>query len=140
MDIKSLFDPEQAGKFPDPFLAPSRQFIPTSLDSALDFSLLLYHQNENYRRASIRVVSHFITDLDITGTHSGSKMSKENKDDYYDLLLDQLGLFQSMQTMGQENSCYGNSFWRMHYPFNRYLRTADRTSGAMHYPPSPSTW
>lgn len=131
MNIQSFFQPSVKGKdsmkdFPDPFVVPSNSFIPTSLDSALDFSLLLFYMNPTYRRASCRVISHFITDLDITAPHNKSKAyvggaDKTEKDNHYDFMVNQVGIFEHLSVVGQEWAAFGNSFWRMNFPFTRVL-------------------
>jgi hypothetical protein len=127
-DVQNLF--KSGDKFPDPFIAPSNHYIPNSLDTALDFSLLLYHINPKYRRASTRVISHFITDFDvIRGGVRLTELSKKNKDDFYDLMLSGLQLKQHLHIMGQELQCFGNSFIRAHYPTTRWL--IDDRSGNM---------
>jgi hypothetical protein len=109
-------------QFEDPFIVPSNTFVPQNLDTALDFSLMLYYMNATYRRASIRTAAHFVTDLDITSA-SGEKggASKEEKAQHYDYLMNQVDLMGHLMTMGQEFAALGNSFWRMHYPFKRWL-------------------
>lgn len=68
---KDILAPFRAGKsgkqFSDPFLLPSNASFPTDLETALDFCLYLYYMNPQYRRASIRVVSHFVTDVEFSG-------------------------------------------------------------------------
>lgn len=110
-------------KFDDPFLLPSSDHIPGDLESALDFCLFLYYLNPQYRRASARVIRHFITDFDYPG--EGSAEEKEKLDHY---LTYQLKLPQALAEMGDEWACYGNAFYRIHFPFDRYL--IDRRHGA----------
>ena len=110
-------------KFDDPFLLPSSEHIPEDLEGALDFCLFLYYLNPQYRRASARVVRHFITDFDYPG--EGSAEEKEKLDHY---LTYQLKLPQALAEMGDEWACYGNAFYRVHFPFDRYL--VDRRHGA----------
>ena len=86
----------------------------------MSFSLL---SNPQYRRASARVVRHFITDFDYPG--EGSAEEKEKLDEY---LTYQLKLPQALAEMGDEWACYGNAFYRVHFPFDRYL--IDRRHGA----------
>lgn len=103
--------------FEDPFLLPSSNSIPTELQSALDFCLYLYYLNPLYRRASIRVVSHFVTDIEFVGKAGDQK----ERDDLKSYLIDKLDLFGTLLEVGQEWSCYGNCFLRLHLPFDRVL-------------------
>lgn len=103
--------------FSDPFLLPSNNSIPTDPNAAHDMCLYLYYLNPLYRRASIRVISHFITDVDFEGK-SGDEDEKRN---FKDFLISQLNIFGMMSELGQEFAAYGNGFCRIHFPFDRIL-------------------
>lgn len=103
--------------FSDPFLLPSSSAMPTELQSALDFCLYLYYLNPLYRRASIRTISHFVTELDFVGKDGDS----DEREEFKDYLVNELDLFGALLEIGQEWSCYGNGFLRLHLPFDRYL-------------------
>ncbi len=89
-------------KFHDPFLLPSNQTLPTELDSALDFCLYLYYMNPQYRRASIRIISHFVTDIEFEGETGDEK----ERDNLYDFLTHQLDVFGMMLELGEEWACF----------------------------------
>ena len=78
-DLDHMFGSSSA-KFDDPFMLPSSQHMPEDLASSLDFCLFLYYLNPQYRRASSRVIRHFITDFEYPGEGSGSE--KDTLDDY----------------------------------------------------------
>lgn len=103
--------------FADPFLLPSSTAIPTELQSALDFCLFLYYLNPMYRRASIRVISHFVTDIDFVGKDG----DQDERDEFKNFLINDLDIFGALLEIGQEWSCYGNGFLRLHLPFDRVL-------------------
>jgi len=115
-NMKFHFTSDVASKFDDPFLLPSNEYIPDNLESALDFCLFLFYLNPQYRRASMRVTRHFLTDLEFPG--DGSAQEKDNLDEY---LTHTLRVHQAMAEMGDEWACYGNAFYRIHYPFDRVL-------------------
>ncbi len=115
-DIKFHFTSDVTRKFDDPFLLPSSDYMPENLESALDFCLFLYYLNPQYRRASMRVIRHFITDFEFPG--DGSASEKDNADEYF---THTLRLPQAMAEMGDEWACFGNSFYRIHFPFDRVL-------------------
>lgn len=104
-------------KFHDPFLLPSNETLPTDLESALDLCLYLYYLNPQYRRASMRVISHFVTDIDFIGD-SGDE---DERDELGRFLKQDLDIFGMMLELGEEWACYGNGFCRIHFPFDRYL-------------------
>jgi hypothetical protein len=103
--------------FADPFLLPSSTAIPTELQSALDFCLFLYYLNPLYRRASTRVISHFVTDIDFTGKDG----DQDERDEFKSFLINDLDIFGALLEVGQEWSAYGNAFLRLHLPFDRVL-------------------
>jgi len=113
-DLDQVFGTK--AKFDDPFMLPSSEHMPEDLESSLDFCLFLYYLNPQYRRASARVVRHFITDFQYPG--DGAAGEKDKLDDY---LTYQLRLPQALAEMGDEWACYGNAFYRIHFPFDRYL-------------------
>lgn len=109
-------------KFHDPFLLPSNQTLPTELDSALDFCMYLYFLNPAYRRATIRIISHFITDIEFEG-ETGDEKERDNLKQF---LMHQLDLFGALGEMGEDWGCYGNAFMRIHFPFDRVLVDKDK--------------
>ena len=120
-DLNQVFGSK--AKFDDPFMLPSSEHMPEDLESSLDFCLFLYYLNPQYRRASARVVRHFITDFQYPG--DGAAGEKDKLDEY---LTYQLRLPQALAEMGDEWACYGNAFYRIHFPFDRYL--IDKRHGA----------
>ena len=104
-------------KFYDPFLLPSSATMPRQAQSAFDLALYLYYLFPEYRQASKRLTSHFITDIDLSSEFGDRK----ERDTLYDILVDGLNLFGVMGSIGEEYACYGNSFIRVHMPFDRYL-------------------
>ena len=102
--------------FDDPFLLPSSGSMPTNIFNALHWCKFLYYLNPQYRQASARVVRHFITDFDYPDV--GDSGEKEELDD---MLKAQLQLPLMMADMGDEWACYGNAFYRVHFPFDRFL-------------------
>lgn len=116
---------DSAVNFGDPFLLPSKEAAPTDLKSALDFCLYLYYMNPQYRRASIWAISHFITEI----TFSGKGGDAEEQKEFKRYLMTQLDLFGCLLVMGEEWAALGNSFWRVHYPFDRVL--VDKRNGRL---------
>ena len=107
----------------DPFLFPSAAFLPKNLDTALDLALFLYHNSPKYRAVTKRVIGHFITDIDISGTHlkDGQGFSEDEKNKLYDVLMLSVDIKGCLSVMGQDWASAGNSFWRVHLPFRRLL-------------------
>lgn len=113
-----------AREFWDPFLLPSSREMPTNFRNSFDIFLYLWILNPEYREAHNRKVSHFITALDFPGKSGDQSERRE----WSEFLLDQLKLFDFLNTIGQEFGCYGNGFARIFLPFDRFL--VDERSGS----------
>jgi len=104
-------------KFHDPFLLPSSETMPSNLENAMDLALYLYYLIPEYRQATKRLVAHFVTDFDLDSDFGDS----EERSVIYDLLRDTMDMPGAMMAMGEEWGVYGNSFARIHFPFDRFL-------------------
>ena len=127
-DVEGYMNPWSGGgssRFSDPFILPSSDYMPSTLDTALDFCVFLWAMNPQYRKASDRVISHFITQLDFEGDDG----DKTERDAFRDYLIDQLDLFGFLGELGAEERVYGNGFARIHFPFDRTL--IDTRSGKL---------
>lgn len=103
--------------FNDPFLLASTDYIPESIDAALDFAAFLYGLNPQYQQASRRVVSHFVTDIEFEGEDG----DKEERDELKRFLYDTLHIKTHLLRLGDEWAAFGNGFYRIHFPFDRVL-------------------
>lgn len=114
---------EAQRQFDDPFLLPSSKAMPTTLASALDLCLFMWILNPEFRQASSNIARYFVTDLDYP-----DKGSTDEKNDWDDLLQETLMVMQFLTEIGDEYSCYGNAFARIHFPFDRYLVDKDKST------------
>lgn len=110
--------------FEDPFLMDSAQYMPRSMDNVWDYCFFLFHMNGSFRQAVRRVVSYFLTDVEFTGENTGD--DKEQRQ-FKEILLDQVNIFGVLFKAGMEYGCYGNSFLRRYFPFERVI--IDRRNG-----------
>ena len=110
--------------FEDPFLMDSAQYMPRSMDNVWDYCFFLFHMNGSFRQAVRRVVSYFLTDVEFTGENTGD--DKEQRK-FKEILVDQINVFGVLFKAGMEYGCYGNSFLRRYFPFERVL--IDRRGG-----------
>jgi len=115
--MTNLDYPGSCAKFADPFLTPSTMHIPKDLRDTLDFSLYLFYINAQYRRATIRTVAHFVTDITFIGKDGDAAEREELKT----FMVDTLHIYDVLMQMGEEWGAVGNSFWRINYPFTRSL-------------------
>ncbi len=117
----SVSNPDKR-KWNDPFLMYAHNYIPDDWYSALEFAMYVATQNPSYVQALTRIVAHFITDVAFE-----EKGGYDEQNEFKDYLLTTLGLFEALRQAGMEMGIYGNSFFRIHYPFRRFL--VDRRHG-----------
>ena len=63
-------------QFPDPFLDVASQNMPTTMKNALWWSEYVWGVFGTYRMAMERIVSYFLTDIDVTGDVSDEEKKK----------------------------------------------------------------
>jgi hypothetical protein len=112
--------------FDDPFLLYSDGFFPDNLSSGLELCRYLWYLLPKYRTASQRVARHFVTEFEISG-----EGSSDEKKEFKEFLTDHLKLKSILMEMGDEEKCYGNAFYRIYYPFDRFL--VDKRGGLKLY-------
>ncbi len=105
-------------KWGDPFITPSNTHVPQTVQDALELAEYLFYLNSRYRQANRRVTAHFIQDIEFQGVDKGSA---EEQRGHRDLLYRVLGLRKILGEAGEEMGCYGNAFFRIYFPFDRYL-------------------
>jgi hypothetical protein len=103
--------------FGDPFQDIATTQMPTTMKSALWWSEYIWSIMGTYRMAMERIVSYFITDLEIGGDASDEE--KDKYEEYFTRQLDGLGF---LNLMMRDRLCYGNSFASVVVPFRRFLQ------------------
>lgn len=103
--------------FADPFNDYATTQMPTTMKSALWWSEYIWTVMGTYRMAMERIVSYFVTDVEI-----GGDASDEEKKKYKEYLHDQLDALGFLNLMMRDRLCYGNSFASVIVPFRRYLQ------------------
>ena len=106
---------ENSEPFPDPFCDYASMAMPSNLDDALRWCEYIMLANGVYRSALDRVISYFITDVEIEGVDS------EEKDKWKDFLHDTLGIQKLLREVAMDYLTYGNNFSSLIVPFHRYL-------------------
>jgi len=102
--------------FPDPFLDVASQNMPETIRNALWWSEYIWNVFGTYRMSMERVVSYFLTDIEISGD-----VSEDEKKKYEEFLADSLHAMSFLQNMMRDRMCYGNAFGSVLVPFRRYL-------------------
>jgi hypothetical protein len=106
--------------FPDPFYDMASMAFPDTIQEALRACEDVVSANGPYREAIRRVISYFITDIEVI-SQSGEELGHEEKKKYEDFLNDTLGIKSVLQTVALDFLTYGNSFTSLLVPFRRYL-------------------
>jgi hypothetical protein len=107
-------------RFPDPFCDVASLSMPESIQTALRWTEYIMNANGPYRQAVDRVVSYFITDVEIQDIGE-NKTGREEKEKYETFLADTLSIKNVLHSVGMDYMTYGNSFTSLLVPFRRYL-------------------
>jgi len=104
------------GYFPDPWCDVASTEMPRSLSNVLEWAEFVWLTNGTYRMACERVVSYFITKLEISD--ADDDIAKK----YQEFFADSISYVDTLRLLGNDFMCYGNSFSSLFLPFNRFLR------------------
>jgi hypothetical protein len=89
--------------------------MPRTIQEMLRWSESIWFRNSTYAAAMRRVVSYFITKIEI---HEASDDKKNKYENYFN---DTLNVKQTLIDAGLDYMCYGNAFVSLYVPFNRFL-------------------
>ena len=103
--------------FADPFQDIATTQMPTTMKSALWWSEYIWTVMGTYRMAMERIVSYFVTEIEL-----GGDASDDEKDKYKDFMNEQLDALSFLWIMLRDRLCYGNAFASIIVPFRRFLR------------------
>lgn len=101
--------------FPDPFMDMASLAMPDTMQYALRWCEYIFMANGTYRQAVDRVLSYFITDIEIANA------GDDDKDKWRTFLDETLDVKNMLHTVGLDAMCYGNSFTSVIPSFKRYL-------------------
>jgi hypothetical protein len=103
--------------FADPFNDYATTQMPTTMRSALWWSEYIWQVQGTYRMAMERIVSYFLTDIEL-----GGEASDDEKKKYKEFLDEQLYALNFLGQVMRDRLCYGNAFASVVVPFRRYLQ------------------
>jgi hypothetical protein len=106
--------------FPDPFMDMASLAMPESIMYALRWCEYLMYANGTYFRALDRILSYFITDIEIVGKREDG-IDDKKRDQITAYLKDEIGIMDEIHTGGLNYMVYGNDFSSVLVPFRRYL-------------------
>jgi hypothetical protein len=101
--------------FMNPWIDLASSYAPRTIVSALELCEFLYVNDSTYRKASERIVNYFLTDLKFMGQADDERKKFEK------LIKNDFDLSGSLQAVGNDFMCYGNSFATISLPFTRVL-------------------
>jgi len=101
--------------FMNPWVDLASSYAPRTINSALELCEFLYVNDSTYRKASERIVNYFLTDLKFSG------QSDDERKKFEKLITEDFDLAGSLQAIGNDFMCYGNSFATVSLPFTRVL-------------------
>lgn len=104
------------GGFADPFNDLATQQMPTTMKSALWWSEYIWLVNGTFRMAMKRVLSYFLTELEMSGEASDTEKKK-----YKDVLENNLSVMSFLNLLLEDRLAYGNGFASIIVPFRRFL-------------------
>lgn len=107
-------------RFPDPFCDIASLSMPESIQTALRWTEYVMNANGPYRQAVDRVVSYFLTDVEIYDIGENTT-GREEKEKFRVFLEDTLSIKNTLHSVGLDYMTYGNSFTSLLVPFRRYL-------------------
>lgn len=107
-------------RFPDPFCDIASLSMPESIQTALRWTEYVMNANGPYRQAIDRVVSYFITDVEIYDIGENTT-GREEKEKFQVFLEDTLSIKNVLHSVALDYMTYGNSFTSLLVPFRRYL-------------------
>jgi len=109
--------------FPTPWSSYSSEQMPTSLTEVLKWCEFLVSSQPTYRAALERVVSYFITEVEVSNT------DEDGKRNYKDFFHNTLGIQNILKIIGLDVLTYGTSFLSVIAPTRRYLRCGTHDCG-----------
>ena len=101
--------------FPDPFIDMGTLAMPDTMRDALEWAEYLAYSSSTYRSAMERVVSYFLTDIQLEDVEDAERKKWE------DLLYNTIGIMNILQQRLRNRVFYGNDFASLIYPFQRFL-------------------
>lgn len=107
--------------FPSPWLDIATLTMPNQIRNVLDWCQYVFYNASTYRRAQERIVSYFITDIEIGSVDPNRSVGDDEKEKYEHFLRDVLDILPTLKAMGLDRACYGNAFASLMIPFRRYL-------------------
>lgn len=106
--------------FPDPFMDAASTAMPRDHRNVLRWAEFIWSSNGTYRSAMERVLSYFLTEVEIDSPR-GERVGDDERDKYRSFMHESLDIITVLQSILRDRMCYGNAFVSMLVPFKRIL-------------------
>lgn len=106
--------------FPDPFLDLASTFMVETAVSPLRWCEYIFMSNGTYRQAVERVLSYFITDVEVLN------VGDDERDRWQNFFEEELKIKSILHAVGLDLLCYGNSFTSVIPTYQRYLDCSNK--------------
>lgn len=121
MDVGALFGVPFAGKsFSSPWFDYATLAFPQNFRNALELCEYIFHANSTYSRAQKRIVSYFLTNIDVVPTDEDHALGRDERDKWQ-TILDDAEVLAKIELLNCDRACYGNAFASLLVPFRRHL-------------------
>lgn len=123
-------------RWPDPFCDMASMAMPRTIEDALLWCQYILMAHGPYRSALQRVVSYFLTDIEIQSAGAGlgdRRIGQQERQQYLDFLHDTLGIQDVLALVAMDLLVYGNSFTSLLVPVRRYI-SCPQKGCALHMP------
>ncbi len=104
-----------AEPFPDPYMDHASTIMPESMPHALRWCEFVFMNQGTYREAARRMVTYFITDVELQDASDDTKTSWKK------FLDETLDIKNFLHIVGLDATCYGNSFISVIPTYVRYM-------------------
>jgi len=108
--------------FASPWNDMASKLMPVSHEDSLRLSEFVWMRHSTYRRAHERIISYFLTDVEVTAATKDKVLSDDDRGRWTQLLEDTLEARQVTKLLDEDRACYGNGFASIVTPFIRMLQ------------------
>lgn len=107
--------------FPSPFLDMASLAMPENVSNAMEWCQYIYYSNSTYRAAMERIVSYFLTPVEVSSSSTQKELGDDEKEKWEDFLTKKIDVLGVVHDLDHDRMCYGNGYASVIVPFKRFL-------------------
>lgn len=107
--------------FPSPFLDMASLAMPENIHNAMEWCQYIYQSNPTYRQAMNRIISYFLTPIEVSASSSQQDLGDDEKEKWEDFLNKDIDVIGIEHILDHDRMCYGNGYASVVVPFKRFL-------------------